>query len=108
PDAHGGAIAYQGLGCKSKHGTGVGADAITGGPEVTWSQTPTQWSNHFVENLFKYEWELTKILAVANKWRSKGAEASIPDAYDTSRKHVPTMLTTDLALRFDPAYEKIS
>ncbi|MBW8853448.1 MAG: catalase/peroxidase HPI, partial [Bradyrhizobium sp.] len=108
PDPEGGAIEDQGLGWKSKHGTGVGADAITGGPEVTWSQTPTQWSNHFFENLFKYEWELTKSPAGAKQWKAKGAEATIPDAYDTSKKHVPTMLTTDLALRFDPAYEKIS
>ena len=108
PDPEGGAIEDQGLGWKSKHGTGLGADAITGGPEVTWSQTPTQWSNHFFDNLFKYEWELTKSPAGAKQWKAKGAEASVPDAYDKSKKHVPTMLTTDLALRFDPAYEKIS
>ncbi len=102
------AIEDQGLGWKSKHGTGFGADAITGGPEVTWSQTPTKWSNHFFETLFKYEWELTKSPAGANQWKAKGAEATIPDAYDKSKKHIPTMLTTDLALRFDPAYEKIS
>jgi catalase-peroxidase len=102
------ALEDQGLGWKSKHGTGFGADAITGGPEVTWSQTPTKWSNHFFENLFKYEWELTKSPAGAKQWKAKGAEATIPDAYDTSKKHVPTMLTTDLALRLDPAYEKIS
>jgi catalase-peroxidase len=98
----------QGLGWKSKHGTGFGADAITGGPEVTWTQTPTKWSNHFFDNLFKYEWELTKSPAGAKQWKAKGADATIPDAYDTSKKHVPTMLTSDLALRFDPAYEKIS
>jgi catalase-peroxidase len=108
PEPEGAALEDQGLGWKSKHGTGIGADAITGGPEVTWTQTPTQWSNHFFENLFKYEWELTKSPAGAKQWKAKGAEASIPDAYDKSRKHVPTMLTTDLALRFDPAYEKIS
>ncbi len=107
-EPEGAAIEDQGLGWKSKHGTGFGADAITGGPEVTWSQTPTQWSNHFFENLFKYEWELTKSPAGAKQWKAKGAEATIPDAYDKSKKHVPTMLTTDLALRFDPAYEKIS
>jgi catalase-peroxidase len=107
-DPEGGAIEDQGLGWKSKHGTGIGADAITGGPEVTWTQTPTKWSNHFFDNLFKYEWELTKSPAGAQQWKAKGAEASIPDAYDASKKHVPTMLTTDLALRFDPAYEKIS
>jgi catalase-peroxidase len=98
----------QGLGWRSKHGTGVGADAITGGPEVTWSQTPTKWSNHFFDNLFNNEWELTESPAGAKQWRAKSAEAVIPDAYDPSRKHVPTMLTSDLALRFDPAYEKIS
>jgi catalase-peroxidase len=104
----GGEIEDQGLGWKSKHGTGFGGDAITGGPEVTWSQTPTKWSNHFFENLFKYEWELTKSPAGANQWKAKGAEATIPDAHDKSKKHLPTMLTTDLALRMDPAYEKIS
>jgi catalase-peroxidase len=108
PDPEGGAIEDQGLGWKSKHGTGFGADTITGGPEVTWSQTPTKWSNHFFDNLFNFEWELTKSPAGAQQWKAKGAEATIPDAHDTSKKHVPTMLTTDLALRFDPAYEKIS
>lgn len=108
PDPEAGAIEDQGLGWKSKHGTGYGADAITGGPEVTWTQTPTKWSNHFFDNLFKYEWELTKSPAGAQQWKAKGAEASIPDAYDKSKKHIPTMLTSDLALRFDPAYEKIS
>jgi catalase-peroxidase len=107
-DPEGGAIEDQGLGWKSTHGTGVGADAITGGPEVTWTQTPTKWSNAFFENLFKYEWELTKSPAGAKQWKAKDAEATIPDAYDKSKKHVPTMLTTDLSLRFDPAYEKIS
>jgi catalase-peroxidase len=104
----GGAIEDQGLGWKSKFGTGFGKDAITGGPEVTWSQTPTQWSNHFFDNLFKHEWELTKSPAGAYQWKAKGADESIPDAFDKSKKHVPTMLTTDLALRQDPAYEKIS
>ncbi|HEX2594344.1 MAG TPA: catalase/peroxidase HPI, partial [Rhizomicrobium sp.] len=108
PEPEGGAIEQQGLGWKSAHGTGFGADAITGGPEVTWSQTPTKWSNHFFDNLFKYEWELTKSPAGAQQWKAKNATADIPDAYDPSKKHVPTMLTTDLALRFDPAYEKIS
>jgi catalase-peroxidase len=108
PEPEGGAIEDQGLGWKSKHGTGFGADAITGGPEVTWSQTPTKWSNHFFENLFKYEWELTKSPAGAQQWKAKDAGATIPDAHDKAKKHVPTMLTTDLALRFDPAYEKIS
>jgi catalase-peroxidase len=108
PEPEGAAIEDQGLGWKSKHGTGIGADAITGGPEVTWTQTPTKWSNHFFENLFKYEWELTKSPAGAKQWKAKNAGATIPDAFDKSKKHVPTMLTTDLSLRFDPAYEKIS
>jgi catalase-peroxidase len=107
-DPESGALEDQGLGWKSKYGTGVGADAITGGPEVTWTQTPTKWSNLFFKNLFENEWELTKSPAGAKQWKAKGAEATIPDAYDTSKKHVPTMLTTDLSLRFDPAYEKIS
>jgi catalase-peroxidase len=107
-DPESGALEDQGLGWKSKYGTGIGADAITGGPEVTWTQTPTKWSNLFFKNLFEYEWELTKSPAGAKQWKAKGAEASIPDAYDKSKKHVPTMLTTDLSLRFDPAYEKIS
>ncbi len=101
-------IEDQGLGWKSKHGTGAGADTITGGPEVTWSQTPTLWSNHFFDNLFKYEWELTKSPAGAQQWKAKNAKADIPDAHDATKKHLPTMLTSDLALRFDPAYEKIS
>jgi catalase-peroxidase len=108
PEPEAGALEDQGLGWKSKHGTGFGADAITGGPEVTWTQTPTKWSNHFFDNLFKFEWELTKSPAGAKQWKAKGAEATIPDAHDKSKKHVPTMLTTDLSLRFDPAYEKIS
>ena len=108
PEPEGGAIEDQGLGWKSKHGAGVGADAITGGPEVIWSQTPTKWSNHFFDNLFKYEWELTKSPAGAQQWQAKNAEATVPDPFDKSKKRVPTMLTTDLALRFDPAYEKIS
>jgi catalase-peroxidase len=108
PEPEGAVIEDQGLGWRSKHGTGIGADAITGGPEVTWTQTPTKWSNHFFDNLFKYEWELTKSPAGAYQWKAKNAPATIPDAYDKSRKHVPTMLTTDLSLRLDPAYEKIS
>jgi len=108
PDPEGGAIEDQGLGWKSKQGTGVGPDTITGGPEVTWTQTPTKWSNHFFDNLFKYEWELTKSPAGAKQWVAKNAKADVPDAHDPSKKHLPTMLTTDLALRFDPAYEKIS
>ncbi|MBX9827741.1 MAG: catalase/peroxidase HPI [Xanthobacteraceae bacterium] len=108
PEPEAGALEDQGLGWKSKHGTGIGADAITGGPEVTWTQTPTQWSNHFFKNLFENEWELTKSPAGAKQWKAKGAAATIPDAFDKSKKHVPTMLTTDLSLRLDPAYEKIS
>jgi catalase-peroxidase len=108
PDPEGGAIEDQGLGWKSKHGTGFGADTITGGPEVTWSQTPTKWSNLFFKNLFENEWELTTSPAGAKQWKAKNAQPSIPDAFDTSKKHVPTMLTTDLSLRFDPIYEKIS
>ena len=103
-----GALEDQGLGWKSKHGTGFGADAITGGPEVTWTQTPTKWGNHFFKNLFENEWELTKSPAGVPQWKAKSAQADIPDAFDKSKKHVPTMLTTDLALRLDPAYEKIS
>ncbi|HEX9074061.1 MAG TPA: catalase/peroxidase HPI, partial [Pseudolabrys sp.] len=108
PEPEGAALEDQGLGWKSKYGTGIGADTITGGPEVTWTQTPTKWSNLFFKNLFENEWELTKSPAGAKQWRAKNVEATIPDAFDKSKKHVPTMLTTDLSLRFDPAYEKIS
>ncbi len=108
PAPEGSALEEQGLGWRSKFGTGAGADAITGGPEVTWSQTPTKWSNHFFDNLFNNEWELTKSPAGAYQWKAKGGTATIPDAFDKSKKHVPTMLTTDLSLRMDPAYEKIS
>jgi catalase-peroxidase len=108
PEPEGATIEDQGLGWKSKHGTGFGADAITGGPEVTWTQTPTKWSNLFFKNLFENEWELTKSPAGVPQWKAKGAAATIPDAFDKSKKHVPTMLTTDLSLRLDPAYEKIS
>ncbi len=108
PEPEAGALEDQGLGWKSKHGTGFGADAITGGPEVTWTQTPTKWSNFFFKNLFENEWELTKSPAGAKQWKAKNAKADIPDAFDASKKHVPTMLTTDLSLRLDPAYEKIS
>ncbi|MGP9813264.1 catalase/peroxidase HPI [Rhodopseudomonas sp. NSM] len=103
-----GGLEDQGLGWKSKFGTGVGADAITGGPEVIWTQTPTQWSNFFFENLFGFEWELDKSPAGAKQWKAKNAEANIPDPFDPNKKRLPTMLTTDLSLRFDPAYEKIS
>src|SRR5688572_1935221 len=108
PEPESGALEDQGLGWKSKHGAGCGADAITGGPEVIWTQTPTKWSNLFFKNLFENEWELTKSPAGAWQWQAKGAEASIPDAHDPSKKRLPTMLTTDLSLRMDSAYEKIS
>ena len=101
-------IEEQGFGWKNSFRTGKGADAITSGLEVTWSQTPTKWSNSYFENLFGFEWELTKSPAGANQWVAKNAEATIPDAYDSKKKQLPTMLTTDLSLRFDPAYEKIS
>jgi catalase-peroxidase len=107
-EPEGGAIEDQGLGWKSKHGTGFGADAITGGPEVIWSQTPTKWSNNFFDNLFKFEWELTKSPAGVWQFQAKNAEPTIPDPFDPSKKRLPTMLVTDLSLRFDPAYEKIS
>ena len=107
-DPEGGAVEDQGLGWKSTHGMGFGPDTITGGPEVTWSQTPTKWSNHFFDNLFKFEWELEKSPAGAFQWRAKNAPADVPDAHDPTKKHLPTMLTTDLSLRFDPIYEKIS
>ena len=107
-EPEGGAIEDQGLGWKSRHGTGFGADAITGGPEVIWSQTPTKWSNYFFDNLFKFEWELTKSPAGVWQFQAKNAEPTIPDPFDPSKKRLPTMLVTDLSLRFDPAYEKIS
>ncbi|KUJ67421.1 hydroperoxidase [Streptomyces albus subsp. albus] len=104
------AIEEQGLGWTSTHGTGKGGDAITSGLEVTWTSTPTQWGNGFFTNLFAYEWELTKSPAGAHQWVAKdGAGAgTVPDAHDPSKSHAPTMLTTDLALRFDPVYEQIS
>ena len=101
-------LEQQGLGWKSRFGTGVGADAITSGLEVTWTTTPTKWSANFFWNLFGYEWELSKSPAGAHQWVAKGAGATIPHAFDKTKKLVPTMLTTDLSLRFDPAYEKIS
>jgi catalase-peroxidase len=108
PEPEAAPVAEQGLGWSSTYGSGKGADAITSGLEVTWTQTPTKWSNYYLENLFKYEWELTKSPAGAHQWVAKNAEATIPDAFDPAKRHRPTMLTTDLALRFDPAYEKIS
>jgi catalase-peroxidase len=98
----------QGLGWKNSFGTGKGDDAITSGLEVTWTDTPTRWSSDFFENLFGFEWDLTKSPAGAHQWVARGAAATLPDAHDPSKKRPPTMLTTDLSLRFDPAYEKIS
>lgn len=107
-DPEGCDLEEQGLGWTSSFGTGHAGDAITSGLEVTWTTTPTRWSNDFFELLFKYEWELTKSPAGAHQWQAKDAEAIIPDAHDSSKKRLPTMLTTDLSLRFDPIYEKIS
>jgi catalase-peroxidase len=108
PEAAG--IEEQSLGWMSRFGTGKGGDAITSGLEVTWSRTPTQWSNDFFNHLFDYEWELTKSPAGAHQWQPKGGAGAgtVPDAHDPTKRHAPAMLTTDLALRFDPAYEKIS
>ena len=98
----------MGMGWKSTHASGIAGDAIGSGLEVTWTQEPTKWTNLFFENLFKFEWEAVKSPAGAGQWQARGAAADIPDAHDTSKKRLPTMLTTDLSLRFDPAYEKIS
>ncbi|HBZ20599.1 MAG TPA: catalase/peroxidase HPI [Bacteroidales bacterium] len=106
PEAAG--IEEQGLGWKSTFGSGKGGDTISSGLEVIWTQTPAKWSYYFFENLFKYDWELTKSPAGAHQWVAKNADKVMPDAHDPSKKHVPTMLTTDLSLRFDPVYEKIS
>jgi catalase-peroxidase len=108
PEPEAAGLENQGLGWKNSFGTGKGADTITSGLEVTWTGTPTKWSNGFFENLFGHEWELTKSPAGANQWVAKGAQATIPHAHDPAKKLVPTMLTTDLSLRFDPIYEKIS
>jgi catalase-peroxidase len=108
PEPEGAPIEEQGLGWKSRFGTGKGGDTITSGLEVIWTTTPTKWTSNFFWNLFGYEWELTKSPAGAHQWVAKGAGATIPDAHDPSKKHMPTMLTTDLSLRFDPVYEKIS
>ncbi|HEY4927498.1 MAG TPA: catalase/peroxidase HPI [Roseiarcus sp.] len=110
PEPEGASIAEQGLGWKSSYGSGSGGDAIGSGLEVTWTQTPTKWSNHFFANLFGFEWELTKSPAGAYQWTPKGGAGAglVPDAHDPSKRRAPSMLTTDLALRFDPAYEKIS
>jgi len=106
PEAAG--IEQQGLGWKSTYGSGVGADAITSGLEVIWTQKPTEWTNLFFKNLFEHEWELTKSPAGAHQWVAKGADSNVPDPFDPNKKRRPTMLTTDLSLRFDPIYEKIS
>lgn len=106
PEADG--LERQGLGWANAHGSGKGGDTITSGLEVTWTRTPAQWSHDFFENLFGHEWELTRSPAGAHQWVAKDADAVIPDAHDPSKKHRPTMLTTDLSLRFDPVYEKIS
>ena len=110
PEPEAAPIEEQGLGWKSKFGTGKGDDTITSGLEVIWTQTPTKWSNNFLRNLFGYEWELTKSPAGAYQWKPKGdaGAGTVPDAHDPSKRHAPSMLTTDLALRFDPVYEKIS
>jgi catalase-peroxidase len=108
PEPEAAGIEEQGLGWKSTYASGKGGDTITSGIEVTWTQTPAKWSYYFFDNLFKYEWELTKSPAGAHQWVAKNAEKVVPDAHDESKRHEPTMLTTDLSLRFDPAYEKIS
>jgi catalase-peroxidase len=108
PEPEGAPLEAQGLGWMSDYGTGHGGDAISSGIEVTWTKTPALWSNNFFENLFKYEWELTKSPAGAKQWVAKNAPEIIPDAHDPSKKHKPTMLTTDLTLRFDPEFGKIS
>lgn len=107
-EPEGASLAAQGFGWENKFGTGKGPYTITSGLEVTWTKSPTQWSNNYFENLFNFEWELTKSPAGAHQWVAKDAEAIIPDAYDKTKRWLPTMLTTDLSLRFDPEYEKIS
>ena len=110
PEPEAADIAEQGFGWRNSFGTGKGGDTITSGLEVTWTATPAKWSNDFFSNLFAYEWELTKSPAGAHQWRPKGGAGAgtIPDAHDPAKRHAPAMLTTDLSLRFDPAYEKIS
>jgi catalase-peroxidase len=108
PEPEAAPIEAQGIGWKSSHGSGVLQDATTSGIEVTWTQTPTRWSNHFFENLFAYEWELEQSPAGANQWVAKDADATVPGPAPDSARRRPTMLTTDLSLRVDPAYEKIS
>ena len=108
PEPEAAGLEQMGFGWSNKHGAGKGPDTITSGLEVTWTATPTKWSNKYLEYLFKYEWEKTKSPAGANQWVAKTNDEIIPDAYDGNKKHKPTMLTTDLALRFDPEYEKIA
>jgi catalase-peroxidase len=108
PEPEAAPLEAQGLGWSSTYKSGVNGDTITSGLEVTWTQTPTQWSNYYFDNLFKYDWELTKSPAGAHQWVAKDAPEEIPDAFDGSKHHKPTMLTTDLSMRFDPAYEKVS
>ena len=110
PEPEGAGIEEQGLGWKNSFGTGKGGDAITSGLEVIWTTTPTKWSNEFFDHLFRYEWELTKSPAGANQWKPKGdaGAGTVPDPHDPSKRRAPSMLTTDIALRVDPAYEKIS
>src|SRR5437773_543047 len=110
PEPEAASIEEQGLGWKSSFRTGKGGDAITSGLEVTWTTTPTKWSNNFFQNLFGYEWELTKSPAGAHQWKPKGGAGAgtIPDAHDPAKRHAPAMLTTDLSLRVDPVYERIS
>ncbi len=108
PEPEGAPLEEQGLGWHNSYGTGAGTDAITSGLEGAWTTTPVAWDNTFLEILFGYEWELAKSPAGASQWKPKGAESTVPDAQDPERKHTPTMLTTDLSLRFDPVYEPIS
>ena len=108
PEPEAAPIEEQGFGWISDFRTGKGPDAISSGLEVTWTQTPTKWNNYYFENLFNYDWELTKSPAGAHQWVARNSEANIPDAFDSKKQHLPTMLTTDLSLRFDPEYEKIS
>ncbi|MBV9878295.1 MAG: catalase/peroxidase HPI [Verrucomicrobia bacterium] len=108
PEPEAAGVEEQGFGWKYGHGTGTGKDAFTSGLEVTWTTTPTKWSNDFFKHLFTYEWELTKSPAGAFQWKPKGESATVPDAFDPSKRHAPNMLTTDLSLRVDPIYEKIS
>lgn len=108
PEPEAAPLGEQGLGWRSSYKSGINGDTITSGLEVTWTQEPTKWTNLYFDNLFKYEWELTKSPAGAHQWVAKDAPEDVPDAFDRTKKHRPTMLTTDLSLRFDPAYEKIS